>query len=65
MSLVDILYQLYEVIGWLKVTVDERDALDFAACEWARGHRDRYPLERRPLKRRTIRVVSEPVPEGS
>jgi len=64
MSLVDILYQLFEVIGWVNVTVDEHDALDHAACEWARAHPDRYPLERMPLKRRAIRAATHPVVEG-
>lgn len=29
----------------------EDDALNKPACVWARAHRDRFPLDRRPLKR--------------
>jgi hypothetical protein len=51
-GLVDILYQLFEIITWNKVTMREDDALNAAACQWARRHPDRYPVDRRPLKRR-------------
>lgn len=61
MPLVDILYQLYEVIGWMKVTVDERDSLSPEVCAWARANPDRYPIERRPLKRRAIRIAAQTV----
>jgi hypothetical protein len=50
-SLVDILYQVFEIITWNRVTMREDDALNRAACEWARQHRDRLPLDHRPLKR--------------
>jgi hypothetical protein len=50
-GLVDILYQVYEVITWQKVTMREDDALNAAACQWARRHLDALPLDRRPLKR--------------
>ena len=55
-GLVDILYQLFEVISWNKVTMREDDALNLAACQWARRHRDRFPVDRRPLKRRPVGV---------
>ncbi len=51
-GLVDILYQVFEIITWNKVTMREDDALNRAACQWARQHRDRFPVDRRPLKRR-------------
>jgi hypothetical protein len=53
-GLVDILYQLFEILTWRKVTMREDDALNSAACQWARGHRDRFPVDRRPLKRRPL-----------
>ena len=53
-SLVDILYQVFEIITWNKVTMREDDALNVAACQWARQHRDRMPVDRRPLKRRPL-----------
>jgi hypothetical protein len=49
--LVHILYQLFEVITWNKVTVREDDALNIEACQWARRNGDRFPVDRRPLKR--------------
>lgn len=51
-ALVDILYQVFEIVTWNKVTMREDDALNPAACQWARQHRDRFPVDRRPLKRR-------------
>ena len=62
-SLVDILYQVFEIITWNKVTMREDDALNRAACEWARRHPERFPVERRPLKRRAIDLRVEPVQE--
>jgi hypothetical protein len=51
MSLIDILYQAYEVGTGNKLTVSEDDALNWDACAWARRHMDRFPVDRRPLKR--------------
>jgi hypothetical protein len=50
-ALVDLLYQLFEVITWNKVTMREDDALNRAACQWARRNGHRFPVDRRPLKR--------------
>lgn len=55
-GLVDILYQVFEIVTWNKVTMREDDALNLAACQWARQHRDRFPVDRRPLKRRPLAV---------
>ena len=52
--LVDILYQVFEIVTWNKVTMREDDALNPAACQWARQHRDRFPVDRRPLKRQPL-----------
>jgi hypothetical protein len=49
-SLVDILYQVFEIVTWQKKTVREDDALNRAACEWARRNQERFPIDRRPLK---------------
>jgi hypothetical protein len=58
-GLVDLLYQVFEIVTWNKVTMREDDALNRAACEWARGHLDRFPVDRRPIKRTVtaMRVV--------
>lgn len=63
-SLVDILYQVFEIITWNKVTMREDDALNRAACQWARCHQSRFPVDRRPLKRRAIDLHVEAV-DGS
>lgn len=47
-SLVDILYQVYEIITYQKWAA--HDGLNPAACEWARNNQDRFPIDRRPLK---------------
>jgi hypothetical protein len=67
-SLVDILYQIFEVVTWTKVTMREDDALNRAACQWARQHPDRFPVDRRPLKRRPLAArvddISRSTPDG-
>jgi hypothetical protein len=55
-ELVDLLFQLFEMITWRKVTMREDDALNAAACVWARSHRDRFPVDTRPLKRHAGRI---------
>jgi hypothetical protein len=51
-GLVDILYQVFEIITWKKVTMREDDALNKEACSWARRNQHRFPVDPRPLKRR-------------
>jgi hypothetical protein len=53
-SLVDILYQCFEIITYNKVTMREDDALNLDACAWARANKDSFPIDGRPLKRREI-----------
>jgi len=48
--LVDLLYQVFEIISYQKVTMREDDALNHAACVWARENQGRFPVDRRPLK---------------
>lgn len=50
-TLVDLLYQVYEIGTFQRVTMHERDALNGNACAWARQHTHLLPLDRRPLKR--------------
>lgn len=64
-GLVDIVYQVFEIITWNKVTMREDDALNRAACQWARQHRDRFPVDRRPLKRRPLDLHVAELSEGS
>jgi hypothetical protein len=61
MSLVDLLFQVYEILSFQRLTPREDDALNKEACRWARSHQDRFPIDRRPLKRRTLTLDVEPV----
>jgi hypothetical protein len=54
--LVDLLYQCFEIITWKKVTMREDDALNHAACVWARAHQSRFPIDPRPLRRRSLHL---------
>jgi hypothetical protein len=58
-SLVDLLYQIFEIITYNKVTMREDDALNKEACAWARHHQDQFPVDTRPLKRRTLALRVE------
>jgi hypothetical protein len=59
--LVDILYQCFEIITYNKVTMREDDALNPFACMWARENQHRFPIDRRPLKRRPLELKVEQV----
>jgi len=47
MSITDILTQLVEILTYQNFAT--HDGLNPAACQWARNHRERFPLERRPI----------------
>ena len=47
MSLLSLLYQLYQMITWQRFTPSEDDALNKAACSWARQHLDCFPIDPR------------------
>jgi len=51
-GLVDLLYQLYEVIAYHNVEMREPHALERDACVWARHNVARFPVDDRPLRRR-------------
>ena len=53
-TLVDIVYQCFEIITYKKVTMREDDALNRSACAWARANQHRFPIDPRPLKRRAV-----------
>ena len=57
--LVDLLYQLHEIITWRKVTMNEFDALNHAACQWARDNTNLFPVDATPLKRRDVSFAVE------
>lgn len=57
--LVDIIYQCFEIITYHKVTMREDDALNREACVWARANQHRFPIDKRPLKRRALDIQLE------
>ncbi len=63
-GLVDLLYQIFEIITYTKVTMREDDALNKEACVWARHHQDWFPVDTRPLKRRALDLRVESIGEG-
>jgi hypothetical protein len=58
--LADLLHQTLEIVSWNRVTMREDDALNRDACVWARNNRDRFPVDRRPLKRRSFELQIDP-----
>lgn len=52
-SLSQILYRTYDVLTFNNYAPNEFDSLNSHACSWARRNQDRFPLESRPLKRRS------------
>jgi len=56
MGLVDILYQVYEIITYRKITMNERNSLNKPACRWARQNTDLFPIDERPLKRQPVQI---------
>lgn len=64
-SLVDIVYRVFDVITFNNVTMVEPDSLNRAACAWARENRHRFPIDRRPLKRRRLDLSVAPVTSAS
>lgn len=57
--------QVFDIITWNKVTLREDDALNTAACQWARRHPDRFPVDRRLLKRRRLALHAKDVSKRS
>jgi hypothetical protein len=51
-GLCDLIYQLYEIITYQNYAL--HDALHGGASQWARNHQHLLPVDRRPLKRRTL-----------
>ena len=52
--LVDVLLQVFAVLSWQNVTLDERNALDREACEWGRANLHRLPIDRRSILGREL-----------
>lgn len=54
-ELCDLLYQVFEIVTYANWA--SHDALNQEAAQWARNHQNLFPLDRRPLKRRTLRLA--------
>ncbi len=50
-SLIDILFQCFEIITYNKLNMVEKEALNAEACNWARHNQGFLPIDTRPLKR--------------
>ena len=59
--IVDLVYRCFEIVTYNKVTMREDDALNREACGWARRNQHRFPVDRRPLKRRSVEFDVEAV----
>lgn len=59
MPLVNLLYQVYEILSYQKVTPREDNAMNKEACRWARANQERFPIDPRPLKRRPLALEVE------
>lgn len=58
--LVDILYQIYDILTYQKYNPTEDNCLNNVACAWARENHHRFPIDRRPLKRRRLNLEVKP-----
>jgi len=58
-SLVDLLYQVFEIITYHKYST--ADSLNRGAAAWARQNQHRFPIDTRPLKRRVVTLDLSPV----
>lgn len=52
-SLIELIYQIHEVLTFMKFTPREDDALNREACSWARRNMALFPTDTRPLRGRT------------
>lgn len=60
--LVELLLQVHEIGRGAKMTMVESNALNRSACVWARANQHRYPVDRRPLRRRALDFTLEERP---
>jgi len=64
-SLCELIYQIFEIMTFQKLTPSEHDALNKDACSWARNHMDLFPLTSRPLRRRELSLDITEIPAGA
>ena len=64
-SLCELIFQLYEIVTFQKLTPREDDALNRDACAWARRNMQRFPLDARPLRRRVAEFEVSAIDHGA
>ncbi len=47
----NLLFDIYEILTYHRVNMNEQHALNRDACAWARQHAQEFPVDRRPLRR--------------
>ena len=52
-TLVELIYQCFEIVTYQKVTMREDDAMNRDACVWSRNNLARLPIDDRPIVRRS------------
>jgi hypothetical protein len=60
-TLVEICQSLHALFGWRLRQLNERDALNHAACAWGRAHLDELPIDNRPLFGKPLELTVEPL----
>ena len=60
-GLVDLIYSLFELVTWSLVSTRD-EGLNHEASQWYRNQPDpkRFPIDRRPLKRRALNLAVKP-----
>lgn len=61
----ELVYQVYDIFSFRKLTPREDDALNHEACVWARQHMARFPLLAPPLRRRSVAFTISEVSRGA
>jgi hypothetical protein len=61
-SLVDLIYSLFELLTWSLLSTHD-EGLNHEASQYYRNEQDpkRFPIDRRPLKRRALNLTVKPV----
>jgi hypothetical protein len=59
-GLIDLVDQVHQILTFQNMRID--DPLNPEAAAWARDHLDRFPVDRRPLRRRSLAFRIEAVP---
>lgn len=57
-QLKDLIHQIYEILTYQNWT--SHDGLNIDAMQWARNNQAMFPVDRRPLKRRNLKLQTKP-----